>query len=70
MRCTYLLQAAGIGSGDEVIVPAHTFVATCSVVVNASVTPLFVDVADDFNIDVAKFEAAITNKPSAVILWI
>ena len=48
------LRAAGIGAGDEVIVPAHTFVATCSAVVNVGATPVLVDVADDFNIDVAQ----------------
>src|SRR5687767_10783020 len=44
------LRAAGVGQGDEVIVPAHTFVATCSAVVNVGATPVLVDVADDFNI--------------------
>ena len=54
------LRAAGIGPGDEVIVPAHTFVATASAVVNAGATPVLVDVAGDFNIDVSKIEAALT----------
>lgn len=61
------LRAAGIGAGDEVIVPAHTFVATCSAVVNAGATPVLVDVADDFNIDVAKVEDAITPNTRAII---
>src|SRR5436853_3881295 len=34
------LRAAGIGSGAEVIVPAHTFVATCSAVVNVGAMPV------------------------------
>src|SRR5262249_47092016 len=55
------LRAAAIGAGDEVIVPAHTFVASCSAIVNAGATPVLVDVAGDFNIDVAKIEAAITS---------
>ncbi|HOM19037.1 MAG TPA: aminotransferase class I/II-fold pyridoxal phosphate-dependent enzyme, partial [Thermoguttaceae bacterium] len=38
------LRAAGIAPGDEVIVPAHTFVATCSAVVNVGATPVLVDV--------------------------
>ncbi len=38
------LRAAGIGRGDEVIVPAHTFVATASAVVNVGATPVLVDV--------------------------
>jgi len=50
------LRAAGIGPGDEVIVPAHTFVATCSAVVNVGATPVLVDVGKDFNIDCDKVE--------------
>lgn len=61
------LRAAGIGAGDEVIVPAHTFVATCSAVVNVNATPVLVDVAHDFNIDVGKIEEAITPKTKGII---
>lgn len=61
------LRAADIGPGDEVIVPAHTFVATCSAVVNVGATPVLVDVARDFNIDVHKIEEAITPKSKGVI---
>src|SRR3972149_5523605 len=46
------LRAAGIGKGDEVMVPAHTFVATCSAIVNVGATPVLVDVGKDFNIDI------------------
>jgi dTDP-4-amino-4,6-dideoxygalactose transaminase len=61
------LRAAGIGYGDEVIVPAHTFVATCSAVVNVGATPVLVDVAKDFNIDCDKIEEAITPRTRAII---
>lgn len=61
------LRAAGIGPGDEVIVPAHTFVATCSAVVNVGATPVLVDVARDFNIDVDKIEEVITPKTRGII---
>lgn len=61
------LRAAGVGPGDEVIVPAHTFVATCSAVVNVGATPVLVDVTDDFNIDVAAMEAAVTSRTKAII---
>jgi len=61
------LRATGIGTGDEVIVPAHTFIATCSAVVNVGATPVLVDVAKDFNIDVDKIEEAITPKTRAII---
>lgn len=45
---------------DEVIVPAHTFVASCSAIVNAGARPVLVDVGKDFNIDCSRIEAAIT----------
>lgn len=61
------LRAAGIGRGDEVIVPAHTFVATCSAVVNVGATPVLVDVTDDFNIDIEKLEEAITPRTRGII---
>lgn len=61
------LRAAGVGPGDEVIVPAHTFVATCSAVVNVGATPVLVDVADDFNIDVSEIEGSITPRTKAII---
>jgi dTDP-4-amino-4,6-dideoxygalactose transaminase len=61
------LRAAGIGSGHEVIVPAHTFVATCSAVVNVGATPVLVDVGKDFNIDCDKVGEAITSKTKGII---
>ncbi|MFA7158494.1 MAG: DegT/DnrJ/EryC1/StrS family aminotransferase [Kiritimatiellia bacterium] len=61
------LLGAGIGPGDEVIVPAHTFVATCSAVVNAGAKPVLVDVGKDFNIDVSKIEPAITSRTRAIM---
>lgn len=61
------LRAAKIGAGHEVIVPAHTFVATCSAVVNVGATPVLVDVTDDFNLDVTKIESAITNRTRGII---
>lgn len=61
------LRAAGIGAGDEVIVPAHTFVATCSAIVNVGATPVLVDVGKDFNIDCDKIEAVITPRTKGII---
>ena len=61
------LRAAGIGPGDEVIVPAHTFVATCSAIVNVGATPVLVDVTKDFNIDVDKIEEVITDKTRGIM---
>jgi dTDP-4-amino-4,6-dideoxygalactose transaminase len=60
-------MAAGIKPGDEVIIPAHTFVATASAVVNAGGTPILVDVDKAYNIDVSKIEEAVTPKTKAII---
>lgn len=61
------LRAAGVGPGDEVIVPAHTFVATCSAVVNVGATPVLVDVAKDFNIDPDKIEEVINDRTKGIL---
>lgn len=61
------LLCAGIKPGDEVIVPAHTFVATASAVVNAGGAPVLVDVAKDYNMDVGKIEEAISSSTKAII---
>lgn len=50
------LRAGGIGPGDKVIVPAHTFVASASAIVNVGAKPVLVDVGKDFNIDCDKVE--------------
>ena len=56
------LRAAGIGPGDEVIVPAHTFVATASAVVNVGARPVLVDVGKDFNIDCDRVEELLAGE--------
>jgi len=62
------LQTAGVGPGDEVIVPPFTFIATAEVVSLLGATPVFVDIEPQtFNIDPAKVEAAITPKTKALI---
>jgi dTDP-4-amino-4,6-dideoxygalactose transaminase len=61
------LRALDVKEGDEVIVPAHTFVATCSAVVNVGAKPVLVDVGKDFNINTDKIEEAITGKTRAII---
>lgn len=61
------LRAAGIGTGDEVIVPAHTFVASCSAIVNVGATPVLVDVTNDFNIDVDKIEELISDRTKGIM---
>jgi dTDP-4-amino-4,6-dideoxygalactose transaminase len=62
------LAAAGIGPGDEVIVPTMTFCATANVVVHLGATPILVDVEPDtLNIDTQRLQAAISPRTKAVI---
>ena len=62
------LAAAGIGPGDEVIVPPITFIATASAVALAGAIPVFADIdSDTQNLDPQAFEAAITPYTKAVI---
>jgi dTDP-4-amino-4,6-dideoxygalactose transaminase len=62
------LLAAGIGPGDEVIVPSFTFAATANSVMMVGATPVFVDVdPDDFTIHASQIEPAITERTKAVM---
>lgn len=62
------LKSLGIGRGDEVIVPAYTFIATAFAVSYAGATPVFVDIDErTYNIDVNKVGAAITRRTRAII---
>jgi dTDP-4-amino-4,6-dideoxygalactose transaminase len=63
-----ILAGLGIGAGDEVIVPANTFVATAEAVCNAGASPRFVDVRPDtLLVDPAAVAAAITPRTAAVM---
>ena len=59
--------AAGIGPGDEVIVPAHTFVAAVSAIVHTGAKPILVDVGKDYNLDMSAVERAVTPRTKAVM---
>jgi len=60
--------AAGIGAGDEVIVPSFTFAATANSVALAGATPVFADIEGDyFCLDPAAVEAAITPRTRAIM---
>ncbi len=64
-----ILAGSGIGAGDEVVVPANTFLATAEAVCNVGATPVFVDVdADTLLIEAAAVETAITERTSAVMV--
>ncbi|HAS47581.1 MAG TPA: erythromycin biosynthesis sensory transduction protein eryC1 [Microscillaceae bacterium] len=63
-----LLQAMGIGEGDEVIVPAISWIATSEAVSTVGATPVFVDIEPEFyTLDPAKIEEKITSKTKAII---
>jgi dTDP-4-amino-4,6-dideoxygalactose transaminase len=62
------LKAAGVRPGDEVIVPAFTFVATATAALQVGAVPVFADVLlETQNLDPASFEAQITARTRAVI---
>ncbi len=63
-----ILTGLGIGEGDEVIVPAHTFIATWLAVSAAGATPVGVDVERDTGtIDPAAVRAAVTSRTAAIV---
>ena len=63
-----ILKAYDIGVGDEVIVPANTFIATALAVSYVGATPILVDsTLDDYNINPDKIEEKITSKTKAII---
>jgi dTDP-4-amino-4,6-dideoxygalactose transaminase len=63
-----LLRAYAIGPGDEVILPAHTFVATAAAISLVGAKPVFVDVRDTTaNLDPALLAAAISDSTRAII---
>jgi dTDP-4-amino-4,6-dideoxygalactose transaminase len=62
------LRAAGVGPGDEVIMPAHSFMATASATLMVGCIPVFVDVDPrTYNIDPARIEQAITPWTRAIV---
>ena len=62
------LLALGIGSGDEVVTTAFSFVASANAVLHAGATPVFADIdAGDFNIDCEKARRKITKRTKALL---
>ena len=62
------LKVLGVGPGDEVIVPALSYIATANVVELVGATPVFIDIdIATFNIDVNKVEAKINSRTKAII---
>ena len=62
------LKTIGIKSGDEVILPAMTYISTASMISYQNAIPVFVDIKEkNFNIDPDKIEKAITKKTKAIM---
>ncbi|MFQ6672919.1 MAG: DegT/DnrJ/EryC1/StrS family aminotransferase [Candidatus Tectimicrobiota bacterium] len=62
------LRALGVGTGDEVLVPAFTFVAAAEVVVYCGATPVFVDIDPEaFTMEPAAAAAAVTERTQAIL---
>jgi perosamine synthetase len=62
------LQITGVGPGDEVILPAQTFVATGLTILSEGATPVFADVnPDDLNISVDSIAERITERTKAIM---
>ena len=63
-----ILRVLEVGPGDEVIVPAMTYTASCSVITHVGATPVMVDIqADTFEMDYDLLEQAITEKTKVII---
>lgn len=70
--CTAALEMgamlAGVGPGDEVILPSFTFVSTANAFANRGATPVFVDIRPDtLNLDERLIEAAITDRTRIIV---
>lgn len=61
------LSALGVGIGDEVIIPAFTFIATAEAVIEVGATPVIAEIDQSYNIDPLDVEAKITSKTKAII---
>ena len=64
---TLSVRALGIGAGDQVIVPANTYIATVLAVTENGATPVFVEPDGYYNIDTEGIEAAITEHTRAIM---
>ncbi|HMS55852.1 MAG TPA: DegT/DnrJ/EryC1/StrS family aminotransferase [Fimbriimonadaceae bacterium] len=63
-----IMDAAGVGPGDEVITTAFTFVASVETIMQTGATPVFVDIDEHtFQMDPVKVEAAITPRTKAIL---
>lgn len=62
------LRGAGVGAGDEVVLPANTFVATAEAVALVGAAPVLVDPGEDHLMDAATIPTAMTERTRAIIV--
>ncbi len=65
---TLSLRALKIGAGDEVIVPANTYIATVLAITANGATPVFVEPDEFYNLDASKLATALTNRTRAIMV--
>jgi len=63
----FSLKALGVNPGDEVMVTSYSFIASASCILRIKATPVFVDVDDDFHMDLASMERMNSSKVKAII---
>lgn len=61
-------RALGVGPGDEVIVPANTYIASVLGITENGATPIFVEPDEFYNLDASKIEEKITDKTKAILV--
>ena len=61
------LRALGIRQGDEVILPSHTFIATAEPILMVGAKPVFVDIGNDYNLNIEDVKRKITPWTKAII---
>lgn len=62
-----MMLSMGIGEGDEVLVPAFSWVSTANAVEYVGAKPIFIDIDETFNLDLDQVEQAITSNTKAII---
>jgi dTDP-4-amino-4,6-dideoxygalactose transaminase len=62
------LASLGIGPGDEVIVPSHSFIASAFSAFQSGASPVFCDVTDDHTVDPRSLESRITDRTKAAVI--
>ncbi len=65
---TLSVRALGIGAGDEVIVPANTYIATVLAITANGATPIFIEPDEFYNLEADKIESAVTSKTKAIMV--